>query len=567
MTFKEQRLPRCKAGASLIKYKPVFSYDSKFFLVPSGRSVKVFSCSSGECVRTFSKHAAEVIAVVRNPENHVQVLSCSEDGVIIKWDPSDGSVLKKYKVTAPASSGGNRDVLAGFYAPPSGSAWFCLRGTPGAGWCRLETCPAGDDEEPRVLVDKVSLGGASPVAFGGPSCGLYAAIHKARLFIGDCTAPASPLKKFWSKGKQNGVHFTCVTCHPTMSTLATGDSLGCITIWQGLEEGAPARSVYHWHTLPVADLVFSSTGGRNLFFGLQTLRRVQCPVGCTWLYAGQSPKGDGHREVATARLIEVSLWGNRCDLSLSGGAASNPSGGALQETQSLRAKILCNQLTRLWAHLGRMRNRASGGIPTQLHLVMDNAGYEMVTDLCLLDYLQECGFISRACLHVKAMPWYVSDVMRRDLYKTLRQLRDLNHEPTSALAQRCLSRLESGAWAASEDPFWTLPHDYARMAALAPELYRSLQEADLVLFKGDLNYRKLVGDLRWEPSTPFEVALRGFLPTFLCALRTIKADTVAGVDADLAREVAHRSPDWMVTGEYALVQCAGRTLWSRDSEP
>ncbi|XP_029837275.3 damage-control phosphatase ARMT1 [Ixodes scapularis] len=267
------------------------------------------------------------------------------------------------------------------------------------------------------------------------------------------------------------------------------------------------------------------------------------------------------------RLIEVSLWGNRCDLSLSGGAASNPSGGALQETQSLRAKILCNQLTRLWAHLGRMRNRASGGIPTQLHLVMDNAGYEMVTDLCLLDYLQECGFISRACLHVKAMPWYVSDVMRRDLYKTLRQLRDLNHEPTSALAQRCLSRLESGAWAASEDPFWTLPHDYARMAALAPELYCSLQEADLVLFKGDLNYRKLVGDLRWEPSTPFEVALRGFLPTFLCALRTIKADTVAGVDADLAREVAHRSPDWMVTGEYALVQCAGRTLWSRDSEP
>uniref|UniRef100_A0A131XUS3 Putative wd repeat-containing protein 75 n=1 Tax=Ixodes ricinus TaxID=34613 RepID=A0A131XUS3_IXORI len=261
MTFKEQRLPRCKAGASLIKYKPVFSYDSKFFLVPSGRSVKVFSCSSGECVRTFGKHAAEVVAVVRNPENHVQVLSCSEDGVVIKWDPSDGSVLKKYEVTAPASGGGNRDVLAGFYAPPSGSAWFCLRGTPGAGWCRLETCPAGGDEESRVLVDKVSLGGASPVAFGGPSCGLYAAIHKARLFVGDCTALAFSLKKFWSKGKQHGVHFTCVTCHPTARTLATGDSLGCITIWQGLEEGAPARSVYHWHTLPVADLVFSSTGG------------------------------------------------------------------------------------------------------------------------------------------------------------------------------------------------------------------------------------------------------------------------------------------------------------------
>ncbi|CAN7997271.1 unnamed protein product [Ixodes pacificus] len=159
MTFKEQRLPRCKAGASLIKYKPVFSYDSKFFLVPSGRSVKVFSCSSGECVRTFGKHAAEVVAVVRNPENHVQPRS---------------------RFCPPCRRLGAHPVASSLQ---------------GAGWCRLETCPVGANEESRVLVDKVSLGGASPVAFGGPSCGLYAAIHKARLFVGDCAAPASPLKK------------------------------------------------------------------------------------------------------------------------------------------------------------------------------------------------------------------------------------------------------------------------------------------------------------------------------------------------------------------------------------
>ncbi|CAN7996888.1 unnamed protein product [Ixodes hexagonus] len=262
MTFKEQSLPRCKAGASLIKHKPVFSYDSKFFLVPSGSSVKVFSCSSGECVRTFHKHKSEVVAVVRNPENHVQVLSCSEDGVVFKWDPSDGSVLKRYDVPSPVSDEENKGVLTCFFAPPFTAAWFCLRRISGAEWGRLEAFPVGGDGETKVLVDKVSLDGASPVTFGGPSCSLYAAINRSRLLVGEYTTPASPLKKqvFWSKGHSNGVRFTCVTCHPSEMTLATGDSLGCITIWYGLKEASPARSVYHWHTLPVADLVFSSTG-------------------------------------------------------------------------------------------------------------------------------------------------------------------------------------------------------------------------------------------------------------------------------------------------------------------
>lgn len=259
---------------------------------------------------------------------------------------------------------------------------------------------------------------------------------------------------------------------------------------------------------------------------------------------------------STYRLIEVSLWGNRCDLSLSCGAKLSGLSAGAQETERLRPFILSNHGDRLWQHLCRLRERNLGGEPQQLHCVMDNAGYELVTDLALLDFLYETGYIDGVTLHIKAIPWYVSDVTRRDLFWTLREMQDCNHEATEELSRRCQRRINDGSWCVMDDVFWTQPFDYAEMAKRRPDLYAILQSADLLLFKGDLNYRKLVGDLNWDPTVSFKHALRGFEPTFLCTLRTLKADTVAGLDRVAVERVKQQS-DWMVTGQYAVMQCAG----------
>ena len=81
--------------------------------------------------------------------------------------------------------------------------------------------------------------------------------------------------------------------------------------------------------------------------------------------------------------------------------------------------------------------------------------------------------------------------------------------------------LEVGSWRIRRDPFWTYPHDFSEMAAAAPELYEELSSSALLIFKGDLNYRKLVGDLEWPVQTSFSRALRGFRPAPLVALRTL----------------------------------------------
>lgn len=54
--------------------------------------------------------------------------------------------------------------------------------------------------------------------------------------------------------------FTCVACHPYEEGVITGDSLGQVILWYNLSSRKPARAVYHWHTLPVNAVSFSSSG-------------------------------------------------------------------------------------------------------------------------------------------------------------------------------------------------------------------------------------------------------------------------------------------------------------------
>lgn len=93
------------------------------------------------------------------------------------------------------------------------------------------------------------------------------------------------------------------------------------------------------------------------------------------------------------------------------------------------------------------------------------------------------------------------------------------------------------------------------MKEKASDLYSKLSESVLIVFKGDLNYRKLMGDINWEYTTSLEKVLlvSGFRPTNVVTLRTIKADVCVGLTKEKVEELSEKEKDWMVTGKYGVI--------------
>jgi hypothetical protein len=102
------------------------------------------------------------------------------------------------------------------------------------------------------------------------------------------------------------------------------------------------------------------------------------------------------------------------------------------------------------------------------------------------------------------------------------------------------------------------------MKEISPELYCTMSQSKLIIFKGDLHYRKLVGDLRWPLNETFEIALRGFQPTSLVALRTCKADVQVEIDQKLVQHITKIDPKWMTNGKWGVIQAFYKKQTEKD---
>lgn len=305
-------------------------------------------------------------------------------------------------------------------------------------------------------------------------------------------------------------------------------------------------------------------------------------------------------------MMEICLWGNATDLSL----LTSLTHEQIQELQSVERGshfILKDDLASVWNSVKELK----GG---RIDFVLDNSGFELFTDLVLADwFLTLTPFCTEVVFHPKLIPWFVSDVLPTDFNILITSLLSPTFFPTPTptelanltpaesaqrssaqaalkkMVERWSSYIADGRFRMSVDSrvgvdgtlsgpegeemseevkkgvemakFWTSPFPYGDLPQFAPELLQELKKSDLTIWKGDLNYRRLVGDAKHPTTTPFEDTLgplRGEIE--ILSLRTCKADVCVGLKEGMEERLDAEDKNWRVGGKYAVISYSARDV-------
>lgn len=233
-------------------------------------------------------------------------------------------------------------------------------------------------------------------------------------------------------------------------------------------------------------------------------------------------------------VIAVALWGNRIDLSMAEAMAHGTvvaDGDLLVDERERAVDYLLSQ-------------------PRVVHLIADNAGTELASDLVLVDALLD-GVAERVVLHLKFHPTFVSDATVSDVQGFIEHMLTERTGAAHAFARRLRAAFTAGRLVLAPDFFW----NSSRVLWDLPERFRrQFTPNSLVISKGDANYRRMVADVIWPPATSLADVLTAF-PAPVLALRTMKSDPAAGLPAESVAQLDRDNPGWRVIGKYGLIQC------------
>jgi hypothetical protein len=228
------------------------------------------------------------------------------------------------------------------------------------------------------------------------------------------------------------------------------------------------------------------------------------------------------------------LWGNRGDLSIT--KVFDPDMGAHLEM------ILLNKTREAFEFFSEN--------PKTVIYFFDNAGRELFFDLAFINFLLEQGYASKITCYFKDRPIFVSDAMLVDFEKNIESLMKSSSEKGQGLAKQILDAEETGLLQLRAPAFLAYGKDYRQLPS---GLQQEINAHDLAILKGDLNFRRIVGDRHWPHSTPVSAA-GGYFPTSFLSFRTIKSEVMVGLSPKALSDLeAHAEKDWMTNGKRGTI--------------
>ncbi|XP_050438746.1 WD repeat-containing protein 75 [Adelges cooleyi] len=252
-------------GGSIISHPPLFSEDGRFLYVGCGTGINCYSVNTGKLVANYAaqKNFGRIVNICFHPSNSKQLVVSQYNGFISFWDLvgsqsaknikneelciedcyiTNGLCLAKcynlYKndiifISYKSLTNDDSDVKIGIFSLDNGTLLHSFNET--------------FTDLPHIW----SLGGLETIPF------LAAANNDTIQIYNLLTLKKNKIKL----GSERLV--TVVQCHPILNTLAIGDNTGRVVLYYNVtHKKTRTQTVYHWHTLPVNDIIFTSTGNQ-----------------------------------------------------------------------------------------------------------------------------------------------------------------------------------------------------------------------------------------------------------------------------------------------------------------
>jgi uncharacterized protein with ATP-grasp and redox domains len=256
---------------------------------------------------------------------------------------------------------------------------------------------------------------------------------------------------------------------------------------------------------------------------------------------------DGWCPESFIHLLTLALWGNQADMSL--WAPDDPTQPRHTQMDHPQEHLVVNEAEAV-VHYFTTLHAAPRAQPPCVDCLLDNVGFELLGDLCLAEYLLSTAQVQTVRLHAKVHPTFVSDAMIVDVHTTIAWLRHHADRALRTLGARLHAYVRQRRLHVYTHPFWTSPLPLWEM----PDDVRALlAEADVVLAKGDANYRRALGDAHWPLTTPL-ADIVSYCPAPLVFVRTCKAEVMAGLSSAQVHELHLRDPAWLTNDAWGVIQ-------------
>ncbi|MBN2389648.1 MAG: protein-glutamate O-methyltransferase family protein [Anaerolineae bacterium] len=259
-------------------------------------------------------------------------------------------------------------------------------------------------------------------------------------------------------------------------------------------------------------------------------------------------------------LLHSCLWGNRADLS---NFTVRESAHRGLDAHTERANLLIDDTEEVLAFFSQRIERiltdekeksvSSGKSVDTVAFINDNVGADSLFDLALADFLLTQGWVQNVVFYLKNQPFFVSDAMPEDIKVVIQQLQNAQEPAVAQLGKRLRQSVITDHLSLVTDPFWTSCLSFWELpSALRDDIAR----ADLIILKGDVNYRRLLDDRHWPYTTPIADADASFPKPYL-VLRTLKGEIIVGLQPRQAETLAIQNPTWLINGKRGIVQLVG----------